>query len=70
MPLTGVTAGSMATAVLLGLAYGFVLFLGAAVFWMNVVLGLDPEIPMVAMFLLFHLVYGGVLGVWVQLGVL
>jgi hypothetical protein len=70
VPLIGISIGSMTTAVLFGLAYGFVLFLGAAVFWMNVVLDIDAEMPMVAMFLLFHLIYGGVLGVWLQLGVL
>jgi hypothetical protein len=68
VPLTGIGIGSLSTAVLLGLAYGFVMFAGAAVFWMNVVLDLDPELPAVAMFLLFHLVYGGVLGVWVGIG--
>jgi hypothetical protein len=36
---------------------------------MTVVLDLDPKPPMVAMFLFFHLVYGAVLGVWLQLGV-
>jgi hypothetical protein len=67
-PVIGLSIGSMTTAVLFGLAYGFLLFVGAAVFWMNVVLDLDPEMPMVAMFLLFHLIYGVVLGVWLQLG--
>jgi hypothetical protein len=68
VPLIGVTIGSMTTAVLFGLGYGVVLFVGAAVFWMDVVLNSDAEMPMVAMFLLFHLVYGVVLGVWLQLG--
>jgi hypothetical protein len=68
VPLVGVSVGSMTTAVLFGLAYGFVLFFGAAVFLMNAVLDLDPEMPMVAFFILFHLVYGGVLGVWLRLG--
>jgi hypothetical protein len=45
-----------------GLVYSLVLFAGAAVFWMNVVLGLDPEPKAVGMFLFFHLVYGLVLG--------
>lgn len=70
VPLLGLSIGSMTTAVLYGLAYGVVLFIGAAVFWMNIVLDLDPEMPMVAMFLLFHLIYGAVLGVWLQLGIL
>lgn len=70
VPLLGIGISSLTTAILSGLAYGFVLFLGAVVFWMNVVLDLEPEVAMVAMFLLFHLVYGGVFGVWLQLGLL
>lgn len=53
-----------------GLAYGFVLFVGAAGFWMNVVLDVDPEPADVVQFLFFHLVYGGVLGAWLGVGVL
>jgi hypothetical protein len=68
VPVIGVSIGSMTAALAFGLGYGFVLFLGAAVFWMNVVLDLDPEMPMVAMFLLFHLIYGAVFGAWLQLG--
>jgi len=70
VPLIGISIASMTTALLFGLAYGFVLFLGATVFWMSVVLDLDPEMPMVATFLLFHLIYGVALGVWLQLGAL
>jgi hypothetical protein len=51
-----------------GLAYGFVLFAVAAVFWMNMILDLDPEPRDVGLFLFFHLVYGGVLGAVVGLG--
>lgn len=53
-----------------GLAYGFVLFVGAAVFWMNIVLDMDPEPADVGQFLFFHLVYGAALGGWVGVGVL
>lgn len=52
-----------------GLAYGVLLFVGAAVFWMKLVLGMDPEPKMVGLFLFFHLVYGAVLGTWVGIGV-
>jgi len=65
-----VSVATVGAAVLWGLLYGFVLFLGAAAFWMNVVLGLSPEPKDVAMFLLFHLVYGAVLGGWVGYGIL
>jgi len=53
-----------------GLAYGVLLFAGAAVFWMNVVLGMEPERKMVGLFLFFHLVYGAVLGGWLGYGVI
>lgn len=52
-----------------GLGYGFVLFVFAAVFWMNVILDMDPEPADVGQFLLFHLVYGTVLGGVLGLGV-
>lgn len=68
VPALGVSIGSMSTAVLFGLIYGLVLFVGAAVFWMKLVLGMDPEIQQVVLFLSFHLVYGVVLGVWVHAG--
>lgn len=32
---------------------------------MNVILGMDADMGMAAMFLFFHLVYGAVLGTWV-----
>jgi len=66
----GVSVAGIGGGLLWGLAYGFLLFVGAAVFWMNVVLGLDPEMKMVGMFLFFHLVYGAVFGAWIGLGVL
>lgn len=34
------------------------------------VLGMDPEMKMAAMFLLFHLIYGAVLGARVGYGIL
>lgn len=50
--------------------YGVVLFIGAAVFWMNVVLGMSADVTAAGMFLFFHLVYGAVLGAWVGYGIL
>jgi len=57
------------TALGAGLGYGFVLFLFAAAFWMNVVLALEPEGKEVGMFLLFHLIYGAGLGAVLGAGV-
>lgn len=60
-------AGEVALAVAGGLIWGIILFLVAAVFWMNVVLDLDPEREAVIAFAVFHIVYGLVLGAVVGL---
>jgi hypothetical protein len=62
LPLVGFETVTLVTAVGIGLAYGAVLFAFAAVFWMKTVLAMDPEPAQVGQFLLFHLVYGVVLG--------
>jgi hypothetical protein len=70
LPAVGFGTLALTTGLGVGLAYGIVLFVVAAVFWMKVVLDLDAEMGMVAMFLFFHLVYGVVLGGWLGAGVL
>lgn len=71
VPVLGfVSIATVGSTILWGLVYGVVLFAGAAVFWMKIVLGMEPEMKMVGMFLFFHLVYGGVLGAWIGLGIL
>lgn len=69
LPLVGFETVTLVTATVIGLAYGVVLFVFAAVFWMKLVLAMDPEPPQVAQFLLFHLVYGVVLGGIIGAGV-
>jgi len=69
IPLLGLSI-SLVTTVGLGLGYGIGLTIVGAVFWMNLVLGMDPDPKMVAMFTLFHLVYGAVLGGWISQGIL
>jgi hypothetical protein len=68
LPVAGVDSVSLTNGVLYGLGWGVVLFAGAAVFWMNIVLDLDPEPADVGFFLLFHLIYGAVLGAIVGYG--
>lgn len=71
VPLFGfVSVATVGSAVLWGLVYGFILFLGGVMFWMNLVLGMEPEMKMAGMFLFFHLVYGLVLGAWFGFGIL
>lgn len=66
----GLGIASLGGAILWGLAYGVVLFVVGAGFWLNVVLGMDADAKMAGMFLFLHLVYGGVLGAWVAFDVL
>ncbi|MDY6779861.1 MAG: hypothetical protein SV760_04825 [Halobacteria archaeon] len=51
-------------------AYGVLLFVVGAVFWMRTVLGIEPEKKQVIQFFVLHLVYGGVLGGWIAAGVI
>jgi hypothetical protein len=63
----GVGAGALTGTLLWALAYGVVLTVVGAVFWMKVVLAMGPEPVMVGMFAFFHLVYGTVLGASIAL---
>ncbi len=51
-----------------GVVYGLVLFAVAAAFWMNIVLEAEADAGAIQQFLVFHLVYGVVLGAWTGLG--
>lgn len=68
LPEVGFETVDLLEAVGIGLGYGVVLFVGAAVFWMRIVLDMDPEPRDVGLFLLFHLVYGAVLGAVIGVG--
>ncbi len=70
LSVAGLGVGALGLTTGYGFAWGFILFVGAAVFWMRLVLDMEPEPPMVGLFLLFHLVYGGVLGAWLSLGLI
>lgn len=66
LAVSGLLAVTLATPLLTGLAngaiFGAILFVIAALFWMNIVLDTDPEPPEVVVLLIFHLAYGLVLG--------
>lgn len=68
MPAVGFETASLIESLGIGLGYGVLLFVGAAVFWMNIVLDMDPEPGDIGRFVLFHLVYGGVLGAVIGAG--
>ncbi|SDG06598.1 hypothetical protein [Halorientalis regularis] len=66
-PFLGVSL-TLATGVGLGFVYGIVLTVVGMVLWMRIVLAMEPEPKTMGLFFFFHLVYGGVLGAWLSLG--
>lgn len=70
VPLLGLSLGSIATAVGLGIGYGIVLMIGGMMFWMRMVIGMEPDKGMVTMFGTVHVVYGLVLGAFLGAGIL
>jgi hypothetical protein len=70
VPALGIDVSSIAVVVGLGLAYGIVLMIGGMVFWMRLVIGIDPDKQSMMTFGTVHVVYGLVLGGVVGSGVL
>ncbi|MEA5388082.1 hypothetical protein VB779_14260 [Haloarculaceae archaeon H-GB11] len=70
VPLLGLDLGSIAVAVGLGLVYGIVLMIGGMMFWMRMVIGLEPEPGMMKMFGTVHVIYGVVLGAFLGAGII
>jgi len=64
----GLGMGTITGGLLWGVVWGILLFVVGAMFWMNIVLGLDADRSMMVQFGMLHVVYGIVLGVWVGLG--
>lgn len=57
-PITGITGG-----IIWGIVWGIVLFVGAAIFWVNRILDMDPDKPQVMTMALAHVAYGVTLGI-------
>jgi hypothetical protein len=70
VPLLGLSLDSVAIAVGLGLVYGIVLMIGGMVFWMRLIIGMEPDRDMMLMFGTVHVVYGVVLGGFLGAGIL
>ncbi|MFB6149452.1 MAG: hypothetical protein ABEJ48_07295 [Halobacteriales archaeon] len=70
VPVLGLSLGSIGLAVGLGLVYGIVLMIGGMVFWMRMVIGMEPDKGMMVMFGTVHVVYGVVLGAFLGAGIL
>ncbi|WP_311172123.1 hypothetical protein [Halobellus ordinarius] len=70
VPVLGLSLGSLGIAIGLGIVYGIVLMIGGMLFWMRMVLGMEPDEGMMVMFGTVHVVYGIVLGAFLGLGIL
>ncbi|WP_396611775.1 DUF6789 family protein [Haloferax sp. S1W] len=64
------SVSTLTAGIIAGIAYALVLFVVAAVFWMRLVLGMEPEMRKAGGLLVFHLTYGVVLGGIVGLNIL
>jgi hypothetical protein len=70
VPLIGLDLGSIVVAVGLGLVYGVVLMIGGMMFWMRLVIGMEPDRDMMMTFGTVHLIYGVVLGAFLGANVI
>jgi len=70
VPLLGLSLGSIAVAAGLGLVYGIILMIGGMMFWMRMVIGMEPDRDMMMMFGTVHVIYGVVLGAFLGAGIL
>jgi len=70
VPLIGLSLGSIGVAIGIGLVYGIVLMIGGMMFWMRMVLGMEPDRSMMMMFGTVHVIYGVVLGAFLGAGII
>lgn len=69
-PLVGLSLGSIGVAVGVGFVYGVALMVGGMVFWLRLVIGVEPDREMMKVFGIVHVVYGIVLGAFLGAGIL
>jgi hypothetical protein len=70
VPLVGLSLDSIGVAIGLGFVYGVVLMIGGMVFWLRLVIGVEPDKDMMKVFGIVHVVYGVVLGALLGTGIL
>jgi len=70
VPLLGLSLDSVAIAAGFGLVYGIVLMIGGMVFWMRLLIGMEPDRDTMTTFGTVHVVYGVVLGGFLSTGIL
>jgi hypothetical protein len=70
VPLIGLSLGSIGVAIGLGLVYGIVLMIGGMMFWMRMIIGMEPDRSTMMTFGTVHVIYGVVLGALLGAGIL
>ncbi|MFB6235119.1 MAG: hypothetical protein ABEH81_09905 [Halopenitus sp.] len=70
VPLVGLSLGTIGVTIGLGFVYGVVLMIGGMVFWLRLVIGVEPDKDMMKVFGIVHVVYGVVLGALLGTGLL
>jgi hypothetical protein len=70
VPSVGLSLGSIAVAAGLGLVYGIILMIGGMMFWMRMVIGMEPDRDVMVMFGTVHVIYGVVLGTFLGANIL
>lgn len=69
-PVVGVGLETVGAAIAAAVGFAIVLTVVGMVLWMRIVLAMEPEPKTAAMFTVFHLIYGVVLGGFVGSGIL
>jgi len=69
-PFVGLSFDQVAIAIGVGLAYGILLMVAGMVFWMRLVIGVEPDKRTMMTFGVVHVVYGVVLGFFLWTGIL
>ncbi|MDZ7745843.1 MAG: hypothetical protein U5K28_04720 [Halobacteriales archaeon] len=70
VPVLGLSLDSIGVAIGLGLVYGVVLMIGGMMFWMRMIIGMEPDRSMMMMFGTVHVIYGVVLGAFLGAGII
>jgi hypothetical protein len=70
VPAVGLDLEWLGAAIGLGLVYGVILMVGGMMFWMRMVIGMDPDRDVLLTFGTVHVVYGVVLGAFLGANVL
>lgn len=69
-PALGFELTTIGLTVGLGLLYGLILMVGGIIFWVRMIIGMEPDREMMLTFGVVHVVYGLVLGAFLGAGIL